>query len=339
MRALLLLLLISGTAYADGWTAVPENLKKVGKEWGLGYVKKPFTGKISKLGLPPNGLPGAWDLEMFPHEHTSTMNQGNCGSCVVFAFDYVFEEGMRLRGLKFPPLSQQHLMNCGSGGQCNGAYGEEIAQDVVRLKTLHTLADYPYTASSGSCKTKTGQRYGQVVDYQTIDGTVQSIGIAIATGHPVAVGIAAGGSFGSYKSGVYSACNASQINHYVTIVGFDCETAKNPDGTCKLNPDGNLPPGVGTFLVQNSWGNGFGDKGRILMKITDKQGKRCHGIARDKGDAQILDYGIPMPEEAPVQFQVKSKAITLDAVWRPGGKSVSEYKDALQRALNLLGEK
>lgn len=333
----LIFLLVLLTLYAplsaasEGWTAKPENLKKVGKEWGLGYVKKPFKGHVVKLGLVEP--PPKWDLEMFPHEHTPTMNQGNCGSCVVFAFDYVFEEGMRLRGLKFPPLSQQHLMNCGSGGQCNGAYGEEIAEDVVRLKTLHTLADYPYTASSGSCKTKTGQRYGQVVGYQTIDGSVRSIAQAIATGHPVAVGIAAGGSFGSYSSGIYSACNASSINHYVVIVGYDLEGGK-------FDANGNLPAGVGTFLVQNSWGNGFGDKGRILMKITDKQGRRCHGIARDKGDAQILDYGIPMPgADKPVAFSLESKDAKLDAIWKPNTMyTVDDAKKALKNALDAVGK-
>lgn len=316
------------------------NGKKVGKEWGLGYVKKPFKGHISAVAGADIPMK-SFSLDMFPHEQTQTMNQGGCGSCVIFSFTYNFEEALRLRGIKIPSLSQQHLMNCGSGGQCSGADGEEIAQDLVRLGKLHTLTDYPYTASSGSCKTKPGELYGQIAGYQSIEPTVKNILAALHQGQPVSVGIAANGSFGSYSGGVYNACNSSSVNHYVVIYEVDCETSVDANGYCKFESNGNLPNGVGIFGVQNSWGNSYGVKGRIRMKITDKNGRRCNAIASQKGDAQILDIGVPMPVDKPVLFTIENSAVKFENVWKPGASyTADDAKREIQKAADtLLGVK
>lgn len=315
-----------------------NNAKKVGKEWGLGYVRKPFSGKLASVfgaDLPMK----SFSLDMFPHEQTQTMNQGGCGSCVIFSFAYNFEESLRLRGIKIPSLSQQHLMSCGSGGQCSGAYGEEIAADLVRLGKLHTLADYPYTASNGSCKTKPGELYGQIASYLSIDPSVKNILASIHNGQPVSVGIAANGSFGGYSGGIYNSCNSSSVNHYVVVIGVDCETSVDINGYCKFDANGNLPNGIGTFQVQNSWGNSYGVKGRITMKITDKSGHRCNAIASQKGDAQVLDIGVPMPEDKPVNYSIENKAVKLDILWKPGGGyTVDDSKREFQKAADSLLE-
>lgn len=328
------------TAKAEGWTFKYDvrNLEKVGKSWGLGYIKKSQKGPVYAVSGEDENLK-SWDLEMFPHKHTPTMDQGGCGSCVIFSFTYNFEESLRLRGLDIPSLSQQHLMACGSGGQCSGAYGEEIAEDLVRLKNLYALSDYPYTASNGTCKTKTTPRYGQIASYKTIDGSVKSILAAIHNGQPVSVGIAAGGSFGSYSGGIYNACNSTGVNHYVVIVGVDCETAVDANGYCKFDAKGNLPPGVGTFRVQNSWGNSYGVDGVITMKITKSNGQRCHQIAADQGDAQILDIGLPMPEDKPVTFNLGNGSVDLRVTVQPGsGYGVDAAKKAISNALSAVGE-
>lgn len=335
---------ITSAAYArrakkEGWTFQynVDHAKKVGKQWKTGYKKKPFTGAIYSIEGADQKMK-SFNLDQFDHVKTETMDQRSCGSCVVFSFTYNFEESLRLRKFTIPSLSQQHLMNCGTGGQCSGAYGEEIAQDLVNLKTLHTLADYPYTASSGSCKTKTGPRYGQIVGYKSIEPSVQNILAALHNGQPVSVGIAASGAWGSYSGGVYNACDSMGVNHYVVIVGVDCETSVDKDGYCVFDQNGNLPPGVGTFWVQNSWGNSYGVKGRITQKITTKSGKRCNAIASEKGDAQVLDIGVPMPEEKPETFVVENASVKLTVTVQPNQQYRSEdAKKALERAINTLG--
>jgi hypothetical protein len=340
VMGILLLVVMSESAFAaEGWQAKPENLKKVGKEWGLGYKPKLFADLPTiKLSAPGDTYPGRFDLEMFPHEHTPTMNQGPCGSCVYFSYTYNYEESLRLRGIKIPSLSQQHLMNCsGEGSQCNGAYGEDVGRGLVKLKTLHALADYPYTAKTASCKSVSGQRHGQIVAYKNLESVDREIIAAINLGMPASVGVAAGGSWGGYAGGVYNACNSMGVNHYVVIVGYDCETSVDANGKCVFDAQGNVANGMGTWLIQNSWGNGFGVQGRITQKIR-KNGKRCNAVAMP-GDIQVLDIGIPMPDGKPVPFEMKSSSVLLKAVWLPGGKSLEDYKYALQKSLNMLGDK
>ena len=58
---------------------------------------------------------------------------------------------------------------------------------------------------------------------------------------PLAVGIyASDRSFSFYKSGVYSGCTSSSVNHAVLLVGF----TENGD-----------------WIIKNSWGLGWGDGG------------------------------------------------------------------------------
>jgi C1A family cysteine protease len=48
-----------------------------------------------------------------------------------------------------------------------------------------------------------------------------------------------------------------------------------------FDADGNLPAGVGTWIVRNSWSTMWGDRGYITTKATDKKGNRCNSIATD----------------------------------------------------------
>lgn len=319
----------------EGWT-FEYDVRQIDK-WATGYVKKNIKGAIYALG--ENEKFKSIDLDSFQHEKTPTMDQKNCGSCVVFSFVWNFEEALRLRGVTIPSLSQQHLMNCGTGGQCNGAYGEEIAQDLVNLKTLHAAKDYPYTAKSGKCQVKTGPRYGQTKEYKTIDGSVKSILAALHNGQPVSVGIAADNKWSSYSGGIFNACGSTQVNHYVVIKNVDCGKSVDADGFCVLDAKGNLPAGVGTFGVQNSWGDSWGVNGQVVMSITDKNGKRCQNIAGMKGDAQVLDTGIPMPEDKPVTFTIENSNVSLTATVQTGSSyGVEAAKKALLNAINAVGE-
>lgn len=82
--------------------------------------------------------------------------------------------------------------------------------------------------------------------------------LAAAASHVVSVAIYVGGSFMSYKSGVYvdSTCNSKSANHAVSVAGY---------GTLGSN---------NYWLVRNSWGTNWGDKGYIKMD-RNKQ-NMCH---------------------------------------------------------------
>lgn len=272
------------------------------------------------------------------------MNQGSCGSCVVFAMLSAWMDTMLLRGIEFPfPLSPQHLMNCGgAAGQCSGDYGARVSQRLVNLKTLFPNSAYPYTARSASCSenSRSGPRYGQIVGYKTINPSVRSIANALHQGYAIGVGVAAGGAWSAYRGGGrFNACGSMSTNHYVVIVGVDCGHGFQSDKECSFDANGNLPPGVGSFLIKNSWGTNWGNAGYMVSAITNSRGQRCNNIAGGSSNAQILEIGVDWLPAEPVLFTVQSGDVRLDVTINPPMKSAG-MEEAFQNILNALtGEK
>ncbi len=324
-------------AQRESWTH-QWDVTQVG-QYSTGYVKPEVTSaQVYHLGEGEKLKP--FSIDEFGIQTLRILNQGNCGSCVVFAVIGAFQDSMMLRKLQFPELSPQHLMNCGTGGQCNGSWGEVIASDLVKLQTLHAESDYPYTARSGKCQVKTAERYGKIASFKTIDGSPRSILAALHNGQVPAVGVAADSRFMAYKSGVYSGCGSLQTNHYVKIRAMSCGKAVDAEGNCVFDSNGNLPPGVGTFTVDNSWGTSWGNNGRIEMLITDKSGRRCNNIAGGEENAQIFDIGIPLPPKGPTKFTINRQNVKLEVeVKETAPYSPDQMKQSIEKTLTNAGVK
>ena len=113
---------------------------------------------------------------------------------------------------------------------------------------------------------------------------------------PLATEVAADDGFQNYQSGVYSNCSSTSIDHMVELVGYSCE------GKCDFDLAGNLPNGVGYYIIKNSWGPGWGEKGYIRIKATNKKGKRCDAIATE---ALYYDLTLPKQVDVPTPFLFK----------------------------------
>lgn len=329
-------------AARGGWS-FEYDPAQVGR-YSMGYLKRPSTApKAPMFSLGAGEKFKSFSLKNFGRSLNPVLNQGSCGSCVIFAFTSAVMDLFLIRDLKIDQISTQHYMNCSSGSQCGGAYGEEIADDAVRLgKTggFYKLSDYPYTATSGRCQVKEGrEKIGIIKSWKTIDGSTRSILAALHNGQGVAVGVAANRDFQGYRSGTYNACSSNSINHYVYIEGVDCKGAEDAEGWCALDADGELPPGKGTFRVRNSWGTKWGEDGYITMKISDSRGRRCNGIAAYEGDAQVLDVGIPVPPIGPSEFELDDAQMSLKVTLKPGAPFTSEtLKSELQKTMAALSK-
>ncbi len=222
-------------------------------------------------------------------------DQGQCGSCWDFSLTSVLRGSLLMSGADPGRLSFNYLLNCAQPTyNCSG--GDFDAADyLLHPKGVPAYgADGTYSAQNGSChhakaiaSTKSYKLLGSDGGLQPGAPTPSFKDIAYVIGvlrRPVATDINATDSFQNYASGVYNDCTDSDIthiDHMVSIEGYDCESSVDAKGNCVFDAKGNLPPGVGTWLIRNSWGRFWGDNGYVTMKATNSQGKRCNSVAND----------------------------------------------------------
>lgn len=114
---------------------------------------------------------------------------------------------------------------------------------------IQTEDSYPYEAADSSCRFDARYVGTTVTGYVRLPEDEKALMQAVASTGPIAVAIDASG-FGSYKSGVFydELCTPDGVNHAVLVVGY---------GTDEKYGD--------YWLVKNSWGTWWGEKGYIRM--------------------------------------------------------------------------
>jgi len=310
----------------DLWT-FDFDVRQVGK-YSTGLTKPIEYSPGSSL-LPRDGEDKLKPRSLldFARPLPPTKDQGNCGSCVYFALTWAFEASNWLRANLTPVLSPRHLMNCSNEGyQCNGAFGETVAQGLVRLGGLVEEEVYPYNEQTGKCRVPVDAiKHGHIESYEMINPSPKDILYAIHQRQAVPVTVGANNTFISYSSGVFNACSQTSTNHEVVVIGVNCGKSIDKDGFCVFDQKGNLPNGEGEYLVQNSWGD-WGENGTIRIKITDSKGRKCNRIAEE---ALVLNTGLPIPPEGPVEFELKNSATHLKVIVQPGVYRADNVKAAL----------
>jgi len=185
-------------------------------------------------------------------------NQGQCGSCVAFATTNCVETCYKKITGKFGDYSEQQMVDCGygkGGFGCNGAYPHAYAKWAGdRGKGLASEKQYPYknTHPSLTCSSRipvfnqgarvSGSYYTYGGDEELMKKLVYEHGAVVAT-------VKAAGPFSSYGGGVFSGCHpGSATDHAISVVGYGTEG------------------GVDYWLIKNSWGTWWGDKGYIKIQ-------------------------------------------------------------------------
>ena len=182
-------------------------------------------------------------------------DQGQCGSCWAFSATGSVESALAIANNTTPGnYSEQQLVSCSSayGNQgCNGGW-YYWAWDYMKVNGQENTSAYPYTSGTlgqtGTCKAD-GSGKIKVSSYVQVGQTNADITAAINL-KPVSVALdAAQAVFQNYKSGVVTSGCGTQLDHAVIVVGYGL------DATTGLN----------YFLVRNSWGASWGDKGYIKI--------------------------------------------------------------------------
>ena len=198
---------------------------------------------------------------------TPVKNQGRCGSCYSFSATGALEGAWFKKTGKLVSLSEQQILDCSRGygnHGCGGGFYQRAWDFIRAYHGIQTEESYPYEHREWVCRFDAKKVVATVSSYKNLPAKDEdALKQALGTVGPVSIAIDAScRGFRSYRRGVYSheGCGAKQsdLNHAVLAVGYGQENGED------------------YWLVKNSWGTSYGDKGYV--KIARNKGNMC-GVA------------------------------------------------------------
>ena len=200
---------------------------------------------------------------------TSVKSQGGCGSCWAFATVGPLECNILIKDGLEVDLSEQWLVSCNqSGWDCDGGWWAHMYHESMTDPCGGTgavfEADFPYEAWDHPCECPYPHLY-LIDDWAYLGNSwTDTLKQAIIDYGPITAGVYVSHAFQAYKDGVFNACESGQINHGVTLVGWDDNQGSD-----------------GVWFLRNSWGTWWGEEGYMRIEY------HCNDIG---DNAAYVDY-------------------------------------------------
>jgi histolysain len=195
-------------------------------------------------------------------------DQAQCGSCYSFGSLAALEGRLLIQkggNTNSMDLSEEQIVQCSKNHGCNGGTGSVVYDYIISNGGVAKESDYPYTAKDASCDQSRAKKvYAKITGYKSVASKNTGALKQALTEGLVDVSIdASSAAFQMYNGGAYtdSKCGTSlfDLNHEVCAVGYGVVDGKE------------------CWIVRNSWGTSWGDKGYIYMVI---DGNTC-GVSTD----------------------------------------------------------
>ena len=192
--------------------------------------------------------------------------QGLCGSCWAFAAMAVYESVFLITNKTALDLSEQYIVDCAvlsdgrDAGSCDGGSYWSVFDFLLNNGAIEEKIR-PYKAKNASCGRLLTSNF-RVAEWTAINNgkfpTVKQIKEAVAKYGPVAASVKVTPAFQAYTGGIFDefakVSNQYDTNHAIVIVGWD-DSKKS-------------------FLIKNSWGEDWGEKGYMWIEYG------CNNIGR-----------------------------------------------------------
>jgi len=193
---------------------------------------------------------------------TAVKDQGQCGSCWAFSATEATESfGFLSKKYSLLTLSPQQVTACTYNyNGCNGGWPYDgYNNGIIARKGIDLNADYPYDIpEAGTCKFgPTGSAdkpASNIVNYKS-PAKGQLATVLGSTGPP-SICVAAE-SWQTYTGGILKICTGS-VDHCVQAVGYATSGSES------------------YWIVRNSWGASWGEKGYIYIDMTENNGDLCY---------------------------------------------------------------
>lgn len=181
------------------------------------------------------------------------ISQGSCGSCWACATAQCLSFQIEIQTGRPVAISAQDVLDCSGEGSCGGGW---VAYEAGR-NGYADAETIPYTGRKSICRMSKPRPY-KILTWTYLEQgggkpTDAELKKALCEVGPVWVGLYADGALSRYSAGTVWASPGRSVNHAVTLVGWDDDR--------------------GAWIIRNSWGGSWGDKGNFLCRYGSNVGE------------------------------------------------------------------